>query len=210
MAIVKTVSNPYPQTGTTTTTFAEGCVLRVWTGTVQVMSDIWESAIHAEYWDEASQSVKTDCWLNNDTKVDATAEVKAKAEAWLYNRSYGFALAKRTAEAQNEAARIIKGARVKVVSGRSAKGLEGLVAVIIQRHYGMGYRASLENKLAIAKSDVKVKVAAANGRVYENYRDIEWVWARNCERVDTPAIDVKEIEERARNEATYEVKSRRW
>jgi len=210
MAIIKTVSNPYPQTGKTTTTFAEGCVLRVWTDTVQVMSDIWESALFAEYWDEATATVKTDMWLDSGTKVDATAEVVAKAEAWLYAVKYERSFQKRKAYEEQEARKIVKECRVKVVAGRTAKGLEGKVAVIITRPYGMGYRASLENKLAIAKSEVKVKVPGPNGRVYENYRDIEWVWARNCERLDVPAIDLESVKEAARNEAAWEVKNRKW
>lgn len=210
MAITKTTSLPYPKHNEkVTATFAEGTTLRVWSGTVQVMSDIWESALFAEYWDEASQSVQTDMWLDRAT-VDATAEVVAKAEAWLYARTYENAFRKRQAWEEQEARRIVKEARVRVVSGRTAKGLEGKVVVIIQRPYGMGYRSKVELKLAIAKSEVKVKVPGPNGRVYENYRDVEWVWARNCELVEVPAIDLESVKEVARNEARYEVSCRRW
>ena len=91
MAVIKTTTLPYPSREKITTTFAVGCTLRVWTGTVQVMSDIWESAIFAEYWDEDTATVKTDCWFDTGTAVDATAEVVAKAEAWLYDVKYEFA-----------------------------------------------------------------------------------------------------------------------
>lgn len=209
MSIIYTNNGSYPDYVKTTSTYAVGCTLRVWTGTVQVMSDIWESALFAEYWDEATQSVKTDNWLDK-ANVDATPEVVAKAEAWVYARKYEQALNQRKAEAEREARRIVRDARVRVVSGRTAKGLEGPVAVVIQRSYGMGYRFSMEDKLAIAKSEVKVKVPGRNGKVYENYRDIEWVWARNCERIDVPEIDLESVKEAARNEAAYEVKRRNW
>lgn len=210
MAIVKTTTGPYPDYVKTTTTFAEGCVLRVWLGTVRVMSDIWEQALMAEYWDEASQSVKSDEWLDSGTTVDATAEVISKAEAWLYVRKYENAFQKRKSYEEQEVRRIVRDARVRVVSGRTAKGVEGLVAAVIQRPYGMGYRSTIEDKLAIATSDVKVKVPGFNGRVYENYRDVEWVWARNCERIDVPEVDLEQVKEIARNEAQHEVKIRNW
>lgn len=209
MAIIKTDGGSYHDYKTTST-FAVGCTLRVWYAYVRVMSDDWESAIHAEYWDEATASVKTDCWLDMGTTVDATPEIVAKAEAWLYAKTYERAFQKRKDYEEQEARKIVKDARVRVVSGRTAKGLEGRVAVVIQRSYGMGYRATVENKLGIAKSEVKVKVPGPNGRVYENYRDIEWVWARNCERLDIPVVDLESVKEVARNEAAYEVKCRKW
>lgn len=209
MAITKTTSNPYPATGKTTTTLAEGATLAVYYETFQVMSDIWEQALCADYWNEATGKVDREIWIDNAT-VDATAEVMAKAEAWLYAVKYERALAKRTEYELAEARRIVKECRVKVVSGRTAKGVEGKVAVVIQRPYGMGYRSTVEPKLAIATSEVKVKVPGPNGRVYENYRDVQWVWARNCERIDVPQIDLDAIKEAAANEARYEVKTARW
>jgi hypothetical protein len=54
--------------------------------------------------------------------------------------------------------------------------------------YGMGYRAVMRDKLGIALDDEKVTVER-NGRVYENYKNMIWVWAHNCEVV-TPEPDV--------------------
>lgn len=212
MAITKTTETYNRETQSydkRTETYAEGCVLRSWMGSVQVMSDIWEPALYAEYWCAETQSVKTDLWLKEAT-VDATPEIVAKAEAWLFKNVYDLAFAKRKAFEEREARKIVKECRVRVVAGRTAKGVEGKVAVIITRAYGMGYRASMEEKLAVATSDTKIKVPAKNGKVYENYKDVEWVWARNCERVDVPEIDLEIVKEAAKNEATYEVKSRRW
>ena len=209
MPITKTVTNPYPSKDKTTTTFAEGMTLRVWQGSVQVMSDVWEMSMFAEYWDDATQSVQTESWLERAT-VDAPPDVVAKAEAWLYARLYDAAFQKNKALEEQEARRIVKEAQVRVVAGRTSKGTEGKVVVVLQRSYGMGYRSTVEDKLAIATSEVKVKVAAANGRVYDNYRDVVWVWARNCELVEVPGIDLESVKERARNAAQYEVEGRRW
>jgi energy-coupling factor transporter ATP-binding protein EcfA2 len=210
MAIVQTVALPYPSTEKVTSTFAVGATLKVQYKTYQVMSDIWEQGLCAEYWDEASQSVKTADWCDSGCTVDATPEVVAKAEAWVYSRAYDRALEKLIMAEATEAQRIVKECRVRVVSGRTSKGVEGKVVVVLQRPYGMGYRSTVEDKLGIATSEVKVKVPAANGRVYENYRDVVWIWSRNCERLDIPAVDLESIKEAAKNEAQYEVSGRRW
>ena len=210
MTISQTVALPYPSTEKVTSTFAVGTTLKVQYKTYQVMSDIWVQGLCAEYWDASSQSVKTADWIDSGSKVDATSEVIAKAEAWLYAREYDRALENLIMSEAKEAQRIVKECRVKVVSGRTSKGVEGKVAVVLQRPYGMGYRSTVEDKLGIATSDVKVKVAAANGQVYDNYRDVVWVWARNCERLDVPAIDLESVKEVAENEAQYEVRGQGW
>ena len=69
----------------------------------------------------------------------------------------------------------------------------------ITRPYGMGYRAPLRDKLGIATSDEKIKVAAKNGKVYENYKDVVWVWAQNCELLSVPEVDLSQVKERAEN-----------
>ena len=112
-----------------------------------------------------------------------------------------------TERAQNEARTMVKGSVVKVVSGRTAKGVEGPVVVVIQRPYGMGYRANMENKFAIATSDVMVDFAAKNGKVYKNHRDVVWVWARNCELVNIPEIDMADVEARAKEATSWEFKN---
>ena len=185
-------------------TFAEGATLKVETGSVRIMSDVWGTEECATYWDETSGSIRTatlgvweyspgEAANRGSATVDATPEVKAKVREYLFN----LALEKAVNEAKNIAARPVKGSVVKVVSGRSGKGTVGPIVVDITRPYGMGYRSSLERKFAIATSDRKVKVAAANGKVYENFADVIWVWARNVELVETPEIDMNEVTSRA-------------
>lgn len=174
----------------------------VWVGyrTVQIMSDEWEQSFSASYVDEVGRIVYR--YFISSGEVDATNEAKQRAYDYLYQ----ICLTSRTDEALSEARRIVKGSEVKVVSGRTAKGTVGKVVVDIIRPYGMGYRANMEHKLGIATSEEKVKVAAANGKVYENYKDMIWVWARNCELVTVPEIDMEAVKEAARERAEAAMK----
>jgi len=203
MAIVQTTSLPYPRHNEkVTTTFAEGATLKVQYKTYRIMSDVWEDGLYAEYWDEAEGRVKTADWIDSGSKVDATPEVMAKVKSFYYKRAYAEAKAK----AEEEAQCIVKGSIVKVARGRASKGVQGKVVVSIDRPYQMGWKSVMAQKVGIATSDVMVKVPAANGRVYDNYRDMVWAWARNVDLVEVPDIDMKEVEERARTVSEWKVK----
>ena len=187
---------------TETVTVGEGATLKVWRDSIQVMSDMWEMGTLATYWDETEGRIQTIQWVK-EGKVDATPEVLAQVKQCLYNNALESAIA----QAKREARTIVKGSVVKVVKGRGDKGTVGKVVVAIERPYRMGYRATQATKLGIATSDVKVKVAAANGKVYENYKDVTWAWAMNCELVEVPAINKDEVMERARNDAEWNFKT---
>lgn len=178
-----------------------GTTMRTWRGTVQVMSDIWEETTFATYWDEASMSLRTDSWVKNVT-VDATDEILQKTYEFIYKTR----LARAQADAENERARIRLGSIVEVTRGRQGKGTRGKVVVEIMRPYGMGWRSVMSRKVAIATSDVTVKVAARNGKVYENYRDVVWAWARNVDLAETPEIDLETVQESARDQTDREFK----
>jgi hypothetical protein len=184
---------------TETVTIAEGATLKVWRDSIQVMSDVWEMGTLATYWDEALGRIQTIQWVKT-AAVDATPEVLAKVKSYLYQLE----LERAIAQAKKEAARIVKGSKVKVVKGRQGKGTVGKVVVAIERPYQMGWKSSMATKLGIATSDEKVEVAAANGRVYENYKDVTWSWAMNCELVEVPEIDLQSAQESARVKAKYE------
>lgn len=169
-----------------------GATLRVYRESVQVMSDVWEMATVADYWDPAEGKVRKAYWVIEGS-VDATPDVIAEVKKYCYSRAFD----KVYFQARDEAETVKKGSTVKVTSGRSGKGLVGTVVVEILRPYKMGWRSVMLPKLGIATSDVKVKVAASNGKVYENYRDITWVWRRNCELVNVPEINIQEVKERA-------------
>lgn len=205
MAIVYTVETYNMETrkyDRETKTIAVGATLDTRVGSIQVMFDEWATTTYAYYWDEAEQRIKEIAYVEK-VVIDATPEVKAKVEKFIYDRAYAEALS----NAQNEAARITKDSIVKVARGRSSKGVEGKVVVAIQRPYQTGWRSNMELKVGIATSDVKVKVPAPNGKVYENYRDMVWAWARNCELTVVPEIDLESVKERASNVSQHLLKS---
>lgn len=179
----------------TKVTKGQGTTLRKYYRDVQIMSDVWESALHVSYFDTESQSIKTDFWVK-DVTIDATEEVKVLARESL-RKSFEEVIRLRM---EDEARVIVKESRVKVTSGRTGKGTVGKVVAIIERPYGMGYRSSLENKLGIATSDVMVDVPARNGKVYKNYRDVVWVWARNCDLIEVPKVDMDDLRQLVESE----------
>jgi hypothetical protein len=199
---VSTSSYNYETKGydTVIKTYGEGTTLRTWMASVQIMSDVWETACHVSYWDEAEQRIRTQTWAK-DVRIDATDEVLEKVKNFIYNCEV-----KRLTElAEAEAQKMHLGSVVEVISGRSGKGTRGKVVVAIERPYGMGWRSVMAKKLAIATSDVTVKVAARNGKVYENYRDVVWAWARNCQLVEVPEIDLESVKEGAKARADREI-----
>lgn len=191
------VAEAYPET------FAEGKVLSTGTRSYQIMSDIWGTAKEATYWDDETKKPKTVIldicdysYAYGDkvhAEIDATEEVYAALREHLYQQSFNTVKDK----AEADAAVIYKDSIVEVVAGRQGKGTKGKVVVIIERPYGMGWRSTMKRKYGIATSDRKVKVAAANGKVYENYADVVWAWEHNCQLVTVPAINMDEIKETA-------------
>lgn len=173
----------------------------------RIMSDVWGSADWATVWDEATASPKVILvnvydmqgpdWKPIQITVDATDEIREKYKQWLINLEFQRLLNLE----ENRVREIEKGAIAKVVSGRNGKGTIGKVVVKMNATYGMGYRSSVEPKLGIATSDVTFKKALPNGKVVDAHRDMVWVWARNCERVDIAQIDketlLREAQERA-------------
>jgi len=174
----------------------EGLVLKVeHDQNYRIMSDVWGSADWATVWDESTASPKKVLvnvydmqgpdWKPVQITVDATDEIREKYKQWLINIEYNRLLDLE----QNRVRQIEKGAIAKVVKGKNGKGTIGPVVVMMDATYGMGYRSSVEKKLAIATSDVKVKKALRNGKVGEVYQDVVWAWARNVVREDIAEIN---------------------
>jgi hypothetical protein len=174
----------------------EGSVLKVvHDQSYRIMSDVWGSADWATVWDEATASPKQILvnvydmngpdWKPVQITVDATDEIREKYKHWLINVQYERLLEMEEARVHQ----IEKGAIAKVVKGKNGKGTVGPVVVVMDATYGMGYRSSVEKKLAIATSDVKVKKALRSGKVAEVYQDVVWVWARNLVREDIAEIN---------------------
>lgn len=64
----------------------------------------------------------------------------------------------------------------------------------------MGYRGRYEWKLCVALDDSMVEVRAANGKIYNNYANVIWVWARNCQ-VETPQVNLVGMEKACTDKA---------
>ena len=182
----------------------EGAVLKVvHDQNYRIMSDVWGSADWATVWDEATASPKQILvnvydmngpdWKPVQITVDATDEIREKYKHWMINVQYERLLEMEEVRVHQ----IEKGAIAKVVKGKNGKGTIGPVVVVMDATYGMGYRSSVEKKLAIATSDVKVKKALRNGKVAEVYRDVVWAWARNVIRVDIAQIDREALRQQA-------------
>jgi hypothetical protein len=178
----------------------------------RIMSDVWGAAHCAIVWNVEHNKPETlllrvrDYDWDTDARVeiDATPDIKMAYHNYEYNRAYKYQFEKMQSFAESEARVINKGDIVKVVSGRKDKGLQGKVVVKIEARYGMGYRSSMEYKLGVATSDEKEQVFR-NGKVYENYKDVSWVWARNTEKVSVPAVDLEPIREAATAAACREL-----
>ena len=194
----------------------EGLVLaRVVDQSYRIMSDVWGTADFARVWDEATARPKMilvnvydmnpESWHPVQITVDATDEIREKYNQWQINLEFQ----RRVGIAESEALQIQKGCIAKVVKGKNGKGTVGKVVVQMQASYGMGYRASVENKLGIATSDVTFKKALPNGKVVDAHRDMVWVWQRNCERVDVAKIDKDAILEQVKAEAARSVSAQR-
>lgn len=183
-----------------TKTLGVGTTLAVGNETVQVMSDIWETAQYAEYWDEEEEAVRRSLWIDRGV-VDATPEVLAKVKEYFYKRNYVMA----QNDALNRANKIVKESVVRVTRGKRDVGLEGPVVAIIERPYRAGYRVTMENMLGIPRDDEKIEVQVGR-RTYQNYKNMSWVWARNCELAVIPPIDVDGVAMLARGKTQSDMR----
>jgi hypothetical protein len=198
MAIVRVVKKD----GTTTEKIEHaGCVLDIWHDTnYRIMSDVWCTAIWAKVWrpdiSQPQDVLVVVLWegpRKATAEIDATDEVKSAYRNWLIKHTY----LKKMNTAKDEAARLIKGCIAKIIKGRNAKGLQGKVVVCMDARYGFGRHSCVMQKLGIATSDITYKKALPNGKVVDAYKDMVWVWAKNCERVDVSPIDEKALMEAA-------------
>lgn len=181
-----------------------GSSLFVQTDVVRVMSDVWDDVVRMYSVDDAGRLIPSEIGSHNDYELDGTEEAIERHRAWLEEGHY--MRLKNCAE--DMAKRPLKGRVVKVVKGRRAVGTVGRVVVAMEASYGMGYRSSTEIKLGIATSSRMVKVVR-NGREYENYADMEWVWERNVEVEKPEAVDYNALREQAKRMAESEIISLR-
>lgn len=161
-----------------------GMVLVVESNTYQVMSDVWETGTRAIVWNAQERKPEYLDWIIEGT-VDATPEVVQAYKEFLIRKRFNELERKALADAEV----IVKGDTVQVVKGRAGKGASGKVVVNMNAYYRAGYSGYTAQKLAIATSDVMVEKVMPNGKVFQNYRDMIWVWAMNCKKINQVQID---------------------
>lgn len=125
----------------------EGCVLRL--GEHNWYDD---SDFYALVWDEATRTVKkityatTRGWTyHNGAKVDASDEVRAKAEAYETRRLIALFAEEAQADKLKALKELKNGVEVKSLTTRGKnKGVVGYVQKVIKSNYGPGYVAGIQ------------------------------------------------------------------
>jgi hypothetical protein len=176
--------------------------------TVRVMSDVWDDCFFLTSIDATGKIAKygIDESKPETWQIDATEEVYSDYSKDQFEVAKQFLTREATDSSLNPA---VKGRVVKVTSGRTGKGTVGKVVVVMMGNYGMGYRSVPMQKLGIATSPRMVDKVMPNGKVFQNYADMIWVWAKNCEVEKPQEIDLAMIDAKAREKAYTEVQALR-
>ena len=189
-----------------TNTIAEGSVLYCNEEYRRIMSDEWGLFPFVHF--ITSEGTLS---LQEIEKSDTiTVDVNQDAYTRYYNAQYKYALDKITEDTERDSKVIRKGDTAHVYKGRSGTGTIGKVVVVIDANYPISPWKSIPcHKLAIATSDRMGPVVAKNGKTYNNYLDIVWVYDRNCEKINIPAIDMDLVCTEAARVALHSVDSLR-
>ncbi len=171
---------------------------------IRVMSDVWEWV--TMLYSVTPEGRLTTNIVGGDGMADAGTVFEIDAVDSVYDDIYKYSFETEVARltyAAKDSAKCtdIKGRKVKVTGGRTAKNMVGEVVVVIERPYSMGYKTSLRSKIGIATTDKTSEFVARNGKVYQNRVVDAWVWAHNCEVVGEVEIDTAKIEEDAKKYA---------
>ena len=87
--------------------------------------------------------------------------------------------------------KVVAGKVVKVTGGKQKPGVtvgkEYKVFHVMERSYGMGFRASMRPIAGIALDEEMHDVVGKNGRTYQSYKNVAWVWCHNMEVVGADA-----------------------
>lgn len=188
----------------------KGAVIKAYSDYVQVMSDIWENMEHVVVWDEAQGKAQT--FMNPAAyEVDATPEVTAKYLAWLGKVKFDAEYELQVRAKTQEALKPVKGDKVKVVSGRNkAPSVTEYYPIVIsiERPYKVGWKSVMKRKFALALSDKMGPKIGANGKTYQSYLDLLWVWEHNVElQPEIVAERTKEAEKAAWEHARVVMKA---
>jgi len=158
--------------------------------TVQVMSDIWESQLYVTYWDAAAGKPAS-AYLPDqglaDVTIDYTPQVFKAYLTYMAKLRYETAYEKLLDTVQATNMKAVAGSTVKIVGGRPKPGVvtgqEYKVFHVMDRNYGMGYTSVTRPMLGIALDEEKHDTVGKNGKTYQSYKNVAWVWAHNTEVV---------------------------
>ena len=194
---------------------ARGTTLYVGSRSIRIMFSVWDTEQFAKYWDRDAQKV-VDVSLSygghemirpGTATVDVTDDVWAEVYKSLLP-AFSEIIARDMVTAIRERP-IEKGEVVRVIGGRTGKGVVGPVVIAMDAVYKQGWKSNMERKFAIATSDRKGTAIGKNGRVYtDSYLDLVWVWSRNVERAsDIPHPDLADVAQRAEARALSHMKA---
>lgn len=176
-----------------------GATLQVGYETVQIMSDVWESAQYALVWDEVNQKPTKILWVTH-ADVDATPEVKAAFRTFHIDREFK----NRINRLQEDALVPVRGDRVKITRGRKNPGLEGEVTAITTFPDRYSYGRSNITKVAIPIDDTHEVIALRNGGSWKKFTNVVWVNIEYVERTVPRPIDYVGVARDVEEWANYE------
>jgi hypothetical protein len=179
-----------------------GATLKVSFESVQIMSDVWETAQFALVWDAENQKPKKITWITK-ADVDATPEVKEAFSA--YHADIEFK--KRIARLEADALVPVRGDQVKIVRGRKNFGLVGEVTAITTFPDRYSYGRYDITKVAVPIDDTYEEIALRNGKgTWKKYTNVVWVNIDYAERVVPRTIDYVGVAQDVQDWVKYEFK----
>jgi hypothetical protein len=178
-----------------------GATLEVGSESVQVMSDIWETARYALVWDAVAQKPSKISWITSGN-VDATPEVKAAFRAYHVEREFK----KRIAKLEADALVPVRGDQVKIIRGRKSYGLVGEITAITTFPDRFNYGRTNVTKVAIPVDDTHEEIALRSGGTWKKYTNVVWVNLDYVERTTPRAIDYVGVAAQVDEWVDYEYK----
>ena len=178
-----------------------GATLEVGSESVQVMSDIWETARYALVWDTDTQKPKKIVWITHGV-VDATPEVKEAFRAYHTDLEFK----KRISRLEADALVPVRGDHVKIIRGRKNFGLEGEVTAITTFPDRYSYGRTNITKVAIPIDDTHEEIALRNGGTWKKYTNVVWVNLEYVVRTTPRTIDYVGVAAQVEEWVGYEFK----
>jgi len=190
---------PYTPSVEETRTEYVGATLEVGSESVQIMSDVWETARYALVWDAEAQKPKKIVWVDHAV-ADATPEIKETFRAYHIELEFK----KRINQLEAEALVPVRGDKVKVVRGRKNLGLEGEATALTTFANRYTYSRTNVTKVAIPLDDVHEEIRMRNGNTWKKYTNVVWIDIGNVDRVVPRPIDYAEVAKAATDYVEYQ------